>query len=266
MNYKIIKRVHHYIYDSVEEFHTVHPNIAPRKNWRTGNEGEWVITDEGGVCQLLRVIKAINHPGDSKNYTFAKGYVRCVTGTYLNNDDVKMLNDIPENIYTFGRNTPQWNVGRNKKSFTKKERIFTAKVMMGIEPKEAVKTTYETQNDYQAKLKAGVLLKKERIMSEINNGVQDVLEDLKIDDRYILQGYKDFFEDETIDPNVRIRALNRLTELKGIMPEKKRITSAFSILNDIREGFTDKDLQIAERPKEIEGPDGEHTNTRSQES
>ena len=54
MDFKTIKNTNHYLYDDSAEFAVAHPDIPIRHNWRHGVEGEWVFTDDGFVCQILR--------------------------------------------------------------------------------------------------------------------------------------------------------------------------------------------------------------------
>ena len=104
MDFKEIKNTKHYIYDSKDEFAIYSPDIPIRHNWRHGDEGEWVFTDDGFVCEILRKTK-IKYTGKSVPC------IRTVCGTFLANDKNKeMLGEdgIAENIYTFsGTNTLQ---------------------------------------------------------------------------------------------------------------------------------------------------------------
>ena len=62
-----IKGVEHYVYEDIDEFRHYH-DIKAKDNWRTADEGDWVIADDGGVLQLLKVSRSIKHPNDRKNY------------------------------------------------------------------------------------------------------------------------------------------------------------------------------------------------------
>ena len=52
------------MYDSVGEFLDHNPTMNIVFDWRKGNEGDWVMADDGGVIQLLKVNKEVKHPGD----------------------------------------------------------------------------------------------------------------------------------------------------------------------------------------------------------
>ena len=67
MDFKEIKNTKHYIYDNKEEFNITHVNAPVRHNWRHGDEGEWVFTDDGFVCQILRKMDISNN---SKKKTY----------------------------------------------------------------------------------------------------------------------------------------------------------------------------------------------------
>ena len=72
MDFKEIKGTKHYIYDNKDEFSIDHPDIPVRHNWRHGEEGEWVSTDDGFVCQILR---KLNIKEKSVYIEHVKGYV-----------------------------------------------------------------------------------------------------------------------------------------------------------------------------------------------
>ena len=54
MDFKEIKGVKHFLYDDKSEFIVALSQIPIRHNWRHGEEGEWVFTDDGYICQILR--------------------------------------------------------------------------------------------------------------------------------------------------------------------------------------------------------------------
>ena len=50
MEFKDIKGVRHYLYESIEEFYEHNENIVVRRTWREGKDNEWVFTDDKHVC------------------------------------------------------------------------------------------------------------------------------------------------------------------------------------------------------------------------
>ena len=101
MDFKEVKGKKHYLYDSVQEFRIHHPDEVINNNWRNGKDGDWVLTDDDNVCQILK-----SYPlkvNMSKKITKC---VRTVLGTFrVDNLNAKLLGEdgIAENIYTFSR-------------------------------------------------------------------------------------------------------------------------------------------------------------------
>ena len=56
MDFKEIKGKKHYLYDSLDEYKLHHSQVVTN-NWRKGGEDEWVLTDDGYVCQVLKLSK-----------------------------------------------------------------------------------------------------------------------------------------------------------------------------------------------------------------
>ena len=83
MDFKEIKNTKHYLYDNEKEFSIDNPNVPIRHNWRHGEEGEWVFTDDEFVCQILRKGTLKTESGKKRSY------VRTVCGTYLVEDTHK---------------------------------------------------------------------------------------------------------------------------------------------------------------------------------
>ena len=77
MDYKKVKGVNHYLYDSIQEFRVHHPNALLNENWRKAEEGDWVLTDDQNVCQILKCYDL--KVGTSKKVTKC---VRTVLGTF----------------------------------------------------------------------------------------------------------------------------------------------------------------------------------------
>ena len=72
MKYQLINSKKHYVFESRDEFeHYFLSKMIPVprlvENWKEGRERDWVVSDDGGIVQLLKV-STINHPNDTKNY------------------------------------------------------------------------------------------------------------------------------------------------------------------------------------------------------
>ena len=90
MESKTIKKIKHFVYDTIDEFRQHHKDTDVKKEWKTASEGDWVYSDDNRIIQLLRVSNRIKHPNDRKNYTHSRGWVRTVVGPFLKNYKSKM--------------------------------------------------------------------------------------------------------------------------------------------------------------------------------
>lgn len=217
MEYRVIKRVRHYVYDNIQEFEEHNPNEQVNKDWRSSNEGDWVYSDDGRIIQLLRVKNEIRHPNDRRNYKFAKGYVRTVVGTFINRDKTTMDTDFSQhkNRYTFSKTikNPSDRVYKREKT-TNKEKIFATNVAVGMGPVKAYMDAFNEDKENTAKRKAAILLKQRRVIREVEKSVMDVAKDLGIDHTYVLQSLK-LLAENTDDENIALQSLKEMGKAIG---------------------------------------------------
>ena len=114
-----IKDVEHYVYEDIDEFRETHPNIVVHPDWRKANEGDWVYSDDDRIVQLLKVKNGVSHHNDTKNYNYAKGWVRTIVGSFINKESTKMDTDFDNhpNRYTFSTKIKKYigtNTQKNK--------------------------------------------------------------------------------------------------------------------------------------------------------
>ena len=212
MDFKTIKRTDHYLYDDKAEFAVDHPHIPIRHNWRHGNEGEWVFTDDGFVCQILKITQITKYGGKQVPC------VRTVCGTYLSDDQNKeMLGEdgIPENIYTFsGTNSSQEQF--NKRGRNSKELLFARYVACGVDFTQAYKQAFpEAKSDSYIKKRAEKLLKTETIQKMVKNEVLELLKEYDATPEYIIERYKTIADMAENDTH-KLKALDSLAKMAGL--------------------------------------------------
>ena len=66
MQKKSIKNKTHCVYDGIDEFLKHNPNKNIVFDWRKADEGDWVLSDDDRVVQLLKVVKMLNIPAIEK--------------------------------------------------------------------------------------------------------------------------------------------------------------------------------------------------------
>ena len=246
MEYGTIKGKKHYIYNHISEFYNDHSDVTPIEDWRDGKEGDWVWSDDKRIIQLLRV-RGISHPNDRKNYKYAKGYVRTVVGTFLSNKKTLMDTDFSKhpNRYTFSKTIKNTNKRiRDRKNVTNKEKMFATNVSVGMGVVKSYMDAYEEESPGKAKKKAAVLLKQERIMKEVEKGVQDIAKSLGINHEYVLNNLKTLAE-TSVDENIALQSLKELGKAigtlgSGVKRVEQGVIGMFS-------GFSPEQIEKAER-------------------
>jgi len=212
-----IKGISHYVYDDIDEFREEHPTLVVHPDWREADENDWVYSDDERIVQLLKVKKEVNHPGDRKNYKYAQGWVRTVVGCFLNRPNIKMDTDfsLHESRYTFGgKHADTKNRIKNRKNTTRREKEFATNVVVGMGAVDAYKKAYNEMSDQKARKKATLLLKQERVMSEIEKSVLDVAKGLGIDHEYVLNKLKNL-ADYSEDDNIILQSTKELGKIVG---------------------------------------------------
>ena len=210
MDFKEIKNTKHYLYDSEKEFTISNPEGVIRHNWRHGEEGEWVFTDDGFVCQILRKSKI-------KENNRSVTCVRTVCGTFLTKDKKKEMlgeNGIAENIYTFsGTNISQKDF--NERGRNSRELLFAKYVASGLGALESYKRAYpDARSSNYIKNRTDKLLKTETIRKMIDKQIEEILSEEGVTPNWLIERYKtiaDLAESDT----AKLRSLDSLAKISG---------------------------------------------------
>ena len=178
MDLKEIKGIPNYIYDNKEEFSALRPNAMVSGYWRNGNTGEWVETDDGYVCQILKKFSVKDHKGIQNVMC-----VRTVCGTYKIKDKKRRMlgeDGVAENIYSFsGTNISKQQYRENGKSG--KQMLFARYIATGMDTKEAFHKVYpKARSKRYIDGKVNNLLKSEKVQTMINDERKSMLNELGV--------------------------------------------------------------------------------------
>jgi|TARA_Y100000310_G_scaffold222525_1_gene224242 hypothetical protein len=225
MDFKKIKNKEHYIYDNIDEFNVYNPETPVRHNWRHGDEGEWVFTDDGYVCKILRKLVIVDN---------AKKEVTCVRtlcGTFVaENTQREMLGEdgIADNIYTFSgnRKTPR---DYDKRGRTSRELLFARYVAGGIGVTEAYKTAYPDSNsDRYIKHRTESLLKTETIRKMIDTELLALLEKKGETPEKIIDRYTSVADGAKKDSD-KLGAIRDLAKMAGLFDKDSKKSEQVTI-------------------------------------
>ena len=238
-NYRV-NRAKHIVYETLSE---VPSNIKVLKDWRKGNIGDWVLADDKSVVQVLRRGGMLKKNGES-------AYIGTCTGTFIIHKDTFLDTDKRTNIYSFGGNSTPEQVVVNRKKMTANEELFVLYMSQGLQPQDAYVKAFPTNNKRYARMKAVNLIKTERIQTAVKEELKPILEELSIDERFVLEGIR--VEAQTAEKSdTRLKALFKLSDILDL--EDKSSTKIQQVTGIQFKGLTDKMIEEAERPKELPG-------------
>ena len=239
MRYYKVKSVKHVVYEIEKE---VPPSINIVRDWRMGVIGEWVLSDDKCIIQILRKGSMLRKNGEI-------GYIGTCTGTHIISDNAYMDTNKRTNIYSFGgSSTPEQSV-ENRKAMTANEELFVLYISQGLNPEDAYVKAFPTNNKRYARMKATNLIKTERIKTAVKEELKPILEDLDINEKFILENIKILAQTSEKD-DTKLKALFKLSDIMDL--EDKSHTKVQQVTGIAFQGLTDDMIDVAQRPKEID--------------
>lgn len=213
MKFGVIKGIKHYVFDSTEEFNLYFNSIgkdppAIISNWRDGQEGDWVVADDGGIVQVYKRY-FMRHYNDTKTGTrYQKGTMQTIVGNFVIRDNLLMDTDFKKH--------PSRVTFSGKKFLSKDEKVsilsnfhlrFIAYIITGKTPVEAVSLARGTVfRESYAQAWARFLLRQPIIMDELRKQVDSAAKVLKLDHAWVLGIMKDLAEGSEEDSVKRLSA------------------------------------------------------------
>ena len=152
------------------------------------------------------------------------------------------------NIYTFGGKSSDEALN-DRINLNKNELLFVMYMSQGVPAREAYLKAFPTNNPGYATMKAGQLVKTERVRTAMKEELKPVLEELDLDERYVLKNIKEVISSSEKD-ETRLKALFKLADIMDL--EDKNQTKVTQVTGALFQGFSNDMVEAAERPKEIE--------------
>ena len=233
------------MFDNLEE---VPKDLTFLKDWRDGHISDWVKSDDGCVIQILRRGRMIKPKGKVKTVD----YVGTCTGTFVVSDKTKMDTSKRVNIYSIGGNIDREDRIRERSNLSSKEELFVLYMSTGLSLQKAYMKAFPTNKPSYANMKAGQLLKTERIKTAMKEELKPILEELGISETTVLRNINTLATSAQKE-DTRLKALFKLSDIMDL--EDKSRTTVTQISAAAFQGFSRDQIQEAERPKEIENKD-----------
>ena len=237
-----VNKIDHTVFDNADE---VPKELKYLKDWRDGSIGDWVLTDDGCIIQVLRKGTMLKPKGKVREIS----YIGTCTGTFIVSDNNKMDASKRVNIYSLGGHVERNQRLEDRQNLSSREEIFVQYLASGIDPRLAYLKAFPTKDPHYAGIRAGQLVKTTRIKTAMKEELKPYMEELGIDESYILRAIKGVI-DSTEKDDTRLKALFKLADIMDM--EDKNKTQVTQLTGAVFQGFSDEVIEAAERPKEIE--------------
>ena len=232
----------HTVYEDIEE---VPKDLIVVPDWRDAEIGDWILSDDGCIIQVLRKGEMKTAKGRNK----VRGYVGTCTGTFTTDVKTRMDTSKRINVYSFGGKHRQ-DILLDRTTLSQSEELFVQYLTSGMSPREAYMKAYPTNKPGYANIMAGKLVKTERIKTAMKEELKPILEKLGIDEGFILSSIKEVAEFSEKE-ETQLKALFKLADIMDL--EDKGSSKITQVSGAVFQGFTDNMIEGAERPKEIAG-------------
>ena len=189
-------------------------------NWRKGEVGDWVYTDDDYICQVLGKSK-LKHPG----YKELRTVIRTVCGSFVVQQKThKMLGElgVAEDVYAFSGNYDRvYDRAKNRKLNTR-EFLFARYVASGDNIMSAYMKAYPKAKDEDyIKKKSTFLLNKEEVRTMVKDEIKKILADEGVSPEWIVAKYKDIADLSDRDTD-KLRSLEALAKMAGLFDTEKK--------------------------------------------
>ena len=190
----------------------------------------------------IRKLLALDTLNDNKKKV---SYVGTCTGTFICSKSQLMDTSKRKNIYSFGGNNNHLDSVQKRKNLTAQEAMFSKYIALCLNPQEAYKKSFSTDNNQYAKIRSGILIKQERIVSAVKEELDKVFKDLGIDLTYLVDGVKSEADNPEGRPIDRLKAFQMLWDAAEVVP-KQKVTQ---VTGSVFQGFDSKEIASAIRPE-----------------
>ena len=215
-------------------------------NWKDGQVGDWVLSDDGCIIQVLRRGTMYRSKGKVRTID----YIGTCTGTFLVNDKTFFDTSRRKNIYSISGEKTSEEVITDRVNLTPREEMFVQNLASGMDMTNAYIRAYKTDSPKYAEIRAGLLVKTERVKKAMKEELKPILAKLDINEELVLEGIRDIALGAEKDSD-KLKALLELGEVLNI---KETGTKVHEISGVSFSGFGDKSLGQATRP-EIDSKD-----------
>ena len=247
---RTIKGVKHYAYESEEEFRKAHPDTPLITDWKQAEEGDWCVSDDGKIVQILKKGCFVDKKKRDNDY------IRTVIGMFNHRGSSPFVGTIKDEIYRFTKKT-----GYQVKTggyLTDAKKSFAKYVAHGMDPVKAYQKAFpKTISLDHAERRSTLLLKNKTVRQAVDKEIENLMSEVGITKRYLLETTKDVIDKIDVRDNDKLRAIETLMKISGLLSTEKKVDSV-ALIQEFS-GFSREKLQafeqgiLPEKKKELNG-------------
>ncbi len=231
---RTVRGVDYHVYENKKVFRKDYPKIKLLEDWREGNAGDWIVTDDGQVTQIIIRNTMYNTGRKAKNEV-----VKTLLGMAWVRPDGKLQGKPASSISSFTKRGPK-EVREKRNKATHDEFMFAQHVSVGVSPVDAYLKTFPTNNPQHADRASRMLLSTKRVQNLVRKEIEEKAHALGISHSWILEQFKDIIEQKGVRDSDKLRALETLAKATGILDTTKS-TETVALLHQVRD-FTREEL------------------------
>ena len=235
---RTIKGVKHYAYESEEEFRKAHPDTPLIADWKQAEEGDWCVSDDGKIVQILKKGCFVDKKKRDNDY------IRTVIGMFNHRGSSPFVGTIKDEIYRFTKKT-----GYQVKTggyLTDAKKSFAKYVAHGMDPVEAYQKAFpKTTSLDHAERRSTLLLKNKTVRQAVDKEIENLMSEVGITKRYLLETTKDVIDKIDVKDNDKLRAIETLMKISGLLSTEKKVDSV-ALIQEFS-GFSREKLQAFEQ-------------------
>ena len=235
---RTIKGVKHYAYESEEEFRKAHPDTPLITDWKQAEEGDWCVSDDGKIVQILKKGCFVDKKKRDNDY------IRTVIGMFNHRGSSPFVGTIKDEIYRFTKKT-----GYQVKTggyLTDAKKSFAKYVAHGMDPVKAYQKAFpKTISLDHAERRSTLLLKNKTVRQAVDKEIENLMSEVGITKRYLLETTKDVIDKIDVRDNDKLRAIETLMKISGLLSTEKKVDSV-ALIQEFS-GFSREKLQAFEQ-------------------
>ena len=235
---RTIKGVKHYAYESEEEFRKAHPDTPLITDWKQAEEGDWCVSDDGKIVQILKKGCFVDKKKRDNDY------IRTVIGMFNHRGSSPFVGTIKDEIYRFTK-----KAGYQVKTggyLTEAKKNFAKYVAHGMDPVEAYQKAFpKTTSLDHAERRSTLLLKNKTVRQAVDKEIENLMSEVGITKRYLLETTKDVIDKIDVRDNDKLRAIETLMKISGLLSTEKKVDSV-ALIQEFS-GFSREKLQAFEQ-------------------